>query len=184
MKITQNQHAVTCLTSTAPTVGRKSTSDVQTWIDAGNILYLGPEADQGGTGVRRHTAATCSYCSTDANDTARTLTVYALHRAGQTGSNVEYQLRSLGTIATTTGTATGLSGSAFATDSFRFADTLASWTPSAYGTAMLTALSGAMELASPADNTIGHFVLSETGGAFGLLFHSPAASAKVIAEVP
>jgi hypothetical protein len=77
-------------------------------------------------------------------------------------------VRLLGELVFTVGTATGVAGNALYDDTYRQADTCV-WTPSAYGTAIETALGSAAAAASPADNTLASFILPDAFNAAALL---------------
>lgn len=111
-----------------------------------------------------------AFISNGANDETATFTLYGIDpfnsEEGERG-NIGFRAQSLGTLAITLGTSTAVVNTALPLDSginstWRWADAVV-WTPTTYGTAVLTYLGGNAAAFSPADNTIAEFLMSDVG---------------------
>ena len=79
-----------------------------------------------------------------------------------------YKATEIGTADMVIGTATGAANT-LASATELFADTITSWTLTAYGTDLLTKVAGTVEEHSPADNTKAELMFSDFGNIHGLV---------------
>lgn len=175
--------AVTPLGGTAPSVGYVDDAQVAAW--AAHLLGLG---SAGGLGdAPCNPRVIFAYASDEADNQARTMTVYGLRRmrSGRELSGAE--LVKLWTLSWTLGTATGDNDIAHLPATFRAADTVTETSEDAYLTFLLELHDAANPLHSPADNTIAHAGISDLANVQALLFHVASLgagnTAKVLAEV-
>lgn len=108
------------------------------------------------------------FFSNGADNETATVTIYNVNQDASNG----WQVESLGSVALTFGTSTGVLGTIardgdIMTGTMRWADTCV-WTASTYGTAMLTRVGGNIAAFSPADNTIAELMVSDFGSPMGI----------------
>jgi hypothetical protein len=145
---------------TAVNAATGGSSDAPAWISCGN-------ANPG----KRQPFARLTVVGTDSANQTVTADIYAVVGKPDFNFNVstaECICDYLGECVFTLGTATGLSGSAFIDNSFRFADTVA-FTAGVHATAIEDALNGPVAESSDANNRVGWLLISDTGNAVALL---------------
>lgn len=135
-----------------------------TAVESGLSRFVSAQPSQA-ISVEGYRGARMRFVSNGANNETGTWTMYAIDQQQNGGWHVE----SLGTLAITLGTATGVSPGTGIPVTERFADTL-TWTPTTWGSAMLTYVGGNAAAYSPADNTIAEFLISDFGNCSHVAF--------------